>query len=953
MKRLQNALLLIFVMFSSSFAQWSTTVVTGGAEHIGTAFDTVYVESEKLRLQLPDSTLSTNAHGEFLFVGDLNDPEIMWDKDEFHRLSNNTSWQKVDGFFPDRFIIVADTVGIDSIRIRDRDDMSVWMTFAGAGNSPTTLSYVAAAANTSSLEFLDGILYLGFGVAGENWGLLAIDFVGDTGTYTFTADQYRHHGGIATRNDEAGYYGLDNGLGIDRTTVTTVDAIRDVFGLPMPDGSGRLAQWWVVGTDDNSSLFNPHANAIYDNNQTTLTTCGMDLTSRGALANCYISTNDLIYIDRSIFPAVNDAGWGGNIISIVSTETGAMDTPWSSGVAVFSAVEFIERGSQYVNGDLLLHGSNVGLYVHSLRHGIGTDYRNAGKVLITDAGQSPFIPGRTVGAYHLETLANSTKFGSDTDLQKVGTTDPMAGNISMVFGSGYSSTDAGTHSYLWDVTSNYGGPMKSMGCWFKSASATNPASREGLIYMFNELGADDAWFYIEFDSSGFIFANSDDGPGTGDNVTSQNDLYDGKWHHVVAVERATTGMHLYIDGETAGIDGSVNSAPWSGADSLFVGARYTGGTGILGHFNGLIDHVFVSEQEVSAEEARAMYVDGIKAMESTGTTNDGLAAADVDYIHTKDGYVVVGDEDSLQVFIQGATTIIEDYRVASADGNIQDAWVWVEPGTDSSSYAYVTPTRLVIVQRDPNLLNAAVHRWTWEQPQAMQDGAVIVDSSGVEGVFTNIDDALGAAKNAGQGLVRLLAGSYRGFSADESYMTVEGSGHLSWVDGGTVSHGVNITGDQVTLRDFRVSTTSGGGSGYKPIVNNSAAIGRYGIIENLWISSSDGDCIEFSTGGYYSRITNNNIWNCDDAFIRLVANGVRFAGNQLQTSASYGIEIGSGQGDNSVITGNYISGSGNDAVFINTADEDVIVDGNRFDGWTNECIDDDSGTSTSGDNECS
>jgi len=156
---------------------------------------------------------------------------------------------------------------------------------------------------------------------------------------------------------------------------------------------------------------------------------------------------------------------------------------------------------------------------------------------------------------------------------------------------------------------------------------------------------------------------------------------------------------------------------------------------------------------------------------------------------------------------------------------------------------------------------------------------------------------------------------------DEANLVLRGQGTDSIIDGGTTGHAVSITASDCIVKDLKLLTTAGQANAYDGINNTGANTS----IINVWVSSSDRHCIYTNA---QSRIVSCKLASADDM----------------------GVYVGA-SGDNTIITSCYIPSAGDDGIYIDTAAEDCVVDSNRITGAANEAIDDDSGTSTTGDND--
>lgn len=148
-----------------------------------------------------------------------------------------------------------------------------------------------------------------------------------------------------------------------------------------------------------------------------------------------------------------------------------------------------------------------------------------------------------------------------------------------------------------------------------------------------------------------------------------------------------------------------------------------------------------------------------------------------------------------------------------------------------------------------------------------------------------------------------------------------GGGWGSIIDGGVTGHAIAVTNSGCIIRDLTVKTDVGQGNDYDGIASTGADL----RIINVFGNGADRHNI-------LSNGTRTTILSC---FL--------FDADQMN------IYVESG-GDNTNIDANQLLTSGDDGVYINGTADNCIVDGNRISGWTNEAIDDDSGTSVIGDN---
>lgn len=125
--------------------------------------------------------------------------------------------------------------------------------------------------------------------------------------------------------------------------------------------------------------------------------------------------------------------------------------------------------------------------------------------------------------------------------------------------------------------------------WFKSDSASNPASAE---YLFNKANATTAGYAVYLNTSGQVCFGIDDDTSWGPDVAScsNTDVYDNTWHHVAAVRNTTSDqLELYVDGKLVDSDTDTTTGSLENSLSLYLGDR--DGTNNGDEFNGDLDEI--------------------------------------------------------------------------------------------------------------------------------------------------------------------------------------------------------------------------------------------------------------------------------------------------------------------------------------------------------------------------
>lgn len=200
---------------------------------------------------------------------------------------------------------------------------------------------------------------------------------------------------------------------------------------------------------------------------------------------------------------------------------------------------------------------------------------------------------------------------------------------------------------------------------------------------------------------------------------------------------------------------------------------------------------------------------------------------------------------------------------------------------------------------------------------------------------------------AGSGWIYVPSGTFNeAILISNNDVILFGAGWSTIINGGTTGHAIEVTGDRCVIRDLECKTTIGGGRAFDGIRTN----GDNTIIEDVFVNGSDQFCVVIGTSAPNSYIKNSLLIAPDDTCISIGSSGAIFSNNICKNAGIFGVRVTS-SGDNAVIDSNLIDTTGDDGVNIDTNGENCIVDGNRITNWTNEAIDDNSGTSTIGDNE--
>lgn len=917
------------ILFMGAFA----TTIVGPRFNF---YDSLLVNVDGLTISMVDTTIQANASGKKIIVGDLRDPAVMWNLSAFRAMERNGSLTRVDNLapFPTRYAITIST-GNDSIIVWDRDDWTQWISITKAGNGHISSSISLL----TDIFFLDGILYTTSTVANPNAGW--IDFARDDMASVNTSGIRFHVGGIKDRNTASGFEATY--LDTDNMKVLTgccyaVSAIRDPFGLKMGDGSGRPAQWWAVAGGAENSFYNPHVNAIYDSNFMAGSEdgLGMVLTSRGGAYMPFSDSGDrdrLVY-SKTIFSTVADGM--GTDERWDSEAGGSEDLNWATSV-VFSEVAVIEGVSASgTNESSVFLGSDVGLYV-------------------------------------LHAKANDNVSGIKQEFTSTYITPPMKGDIRAIF-TGYAvaqpcATGCGGRSWTNnngvefpdDVPHLYTSPGGPYGD-FVASNSEWLSMADHADFTFTTSFSEGLWFYRDLDSGateGLLEKQSQAGgqasfvlrlgstdyvefvTHTSSAVSSVGpNAATGRWYFLVGTYDGAN-QRMYLNGELVDTDaqtGNINDS----TEIISIGARTNAGTP-QDFFDGRIWGAFLTAEVMTPEEIRAEWDRGSANILSPerGTLQD----TDVDFVTAIPGWVATGNEDSVQVWSVVGGSLVESARYKSPNGNLQDVALHFEPGADSVSVFMVTTTRLQAIQPDPLVASMGAYVWPYVQPVVGE--TVVVDSSGKQGLFWEIDDATDAAANAGRNIVELMVGTFPPFTADQIGMTYTGHGYDSFVTNGppfehlTGSAPITVTVGYVVLENFSVESPAGGAGGGNHAINITG--GSNGTIRGMIVRDGDNAAISIANGAVYWNIHDNLVYGADDICISTVGADTHIHDNDIQSCANFGVQCHT-TGDRMIMTGNTVTGSA--GYQVTSSCIDVLINGNLIDAAGTF-----SGTGTNTDNE--
>jgi hypothetical protein len=787
--------------------------------------------------QFPDTTISVNASGKRVLWYNLHDPRFVEQSDRFNydafRVAElNASYRAVDGPMPIYGCIIITALG-DSVVFWNALTSTRWSVVIKAANN-------ACGNNTfNDLDFDDGKVNVA-----TSGGKCEIDLLADQILFFTTSGISKYSGTFSQRNSALGSLVVNASPAIVNNTVNSVSAIRDPGGKRDP-ATGRLAQWWMVGTAAGESVFNPYANAIYDNTTRAANTMYSTFSPFGYYAGVrnagWLVDYRLSTMAFLADGALNIGGWN-------SSGTGSEKTAWATGAATQRKPAIVERASiAGTAAPQILVAADSGLVI---LHAKANDNTNGGQQLIESGFNSGYMKGTVGAAYPLE--SDGTDISPNAyNLTSIGGTHTY---VNGVIGKADSITGA-TAGWLVADKANLRVATGdwSWSCWFKSINASNPGATQVLLSSFP--GGAGPYMTLTINTSGYLVGTASS---TASNaVTGGADLYDGNWHFV-GYTRSGSTEYLYADGElhtsVAVTHGTVNN------DSLSIGAYNDGSS----PFTGVIDNPIVTVgSALTPTEIRYMYQQGLAAIASTVSPCDCLPGH-IGGTTDSTGYVkahpsgerLLGNQDTLMVLDKYG---IPTWKMGSPGGLIQDADFADVGGGDSLGVVVVSKAKVgsaaVVYQRIPDVRIADLAGYQWPFKQPMIGKEVVVDSSGTNGLFWTLNDAAAATVNmrqqTGRNEIYVERGTYPASQVvSQDSLKITGTGNYQTVfNGGVTSVGLSVTGKGNTFIDIGAQTTATGGG----TACSSGPCDAWSVtgIENTFIRpralQSDDDAFSFSS----------------------------------------------------------------------------------------------------------
>ncbi len=725
MKRLLVVLALVGLLRPALAANWNTL-----PDNISIP-RSLAAAADSARVQLPDTTLSVSA--KLVRQWNLYDPIDCWDVDR---------WREVEragglGFrLPDLGYLTISIAG-DSLVLWDATTHNPHLVFLKGANNMLSNSTL----NDAVLK--DGVLHVVSGAGAFHIDLASGQCVADSSSAVRV-----YNGTFAQRNSGAGFQIGTTTRALLNVSCSAVSVNRNRLGKL--DEGGRPLQDWAVSHPATGiwSAYNSDTRTIYSRASSALGMPWLSYDPKGSLAFAINDNPPAIFFHKNgVMAETSD----GEDFQIKSTSFGASDVAWAGTNAnIFKAGLLVpELSKAGGRSPLMVAGGDSSLYLfHTALYGSNAKQDTAGaKLKITSESNGPMEYGNTVLAADLGAVFSlgSSAVDSSPYLNHLVARGSTGHNrISAIVGRG----DSLTANAYWERTSDSDfsmGPESFTFCiWFKSHSASNPASS---LYLMEAYTNPDNYLLVLNSSGQLLWQISDDNDATRDNVTSSADFFDANWHCACGTKDGTSSLGLYVDKMLVG------TASISAATAALDPSKLRIGEGIATtgrYFSGSIDDpVFYKGRALSAADVADIFDRGMSARQANVDPDDALPAADVvGLAATRNGYIGVATN-----IIAGpdSTDILNQYGIPIrrfAAPNDSNRSVALQEIGDSVGVMLGTKTRLRLVLPDPRLMQlAALAKQPALRPEQLANFAVI-DTSGLRGLFFSWLDAYTAGSNA-------------------------------------------------------------------------------------------------------------------------------------------------------------------------------------------------------------
>ncbi len=647
---------------------------------------TAMVLSRKSLVRFPDTIeTGTDENAQRVIFVDLDDPDQMWDLDEFMQLAQATSWYAELGAPPIHGAMWI-TEDQQSLIWWDREAGSIYMQFDTGGTDGTDANFIAGTTGWhEDVHFLDGVIR----TVNDGWAAIEIDLLLDRAHDHTTVGIREHFGDISDRNAGTGYYTLVASVAVGHNNIYSVGACRDP---EKTDSLGRPRHWWACGHSAGTSVYNPTDEDWYDTSSVS-DFADLVLSPGGELVFIQSTgTRDSVFLRRSVFTITADA-WGSDE-AIDNNASDGSDIDWTN-AAVFERPAVLPSRSW--NGDgssQIFIPSDQGMYIAHLN--AADQDAKGGLIRFTDSEATPYMKGDVRAAWPLANVNDLTP--ASHNLTNNNTVTFASGGPTGSYADFVSASSMSLQ--LADHADFDGVTAFSAMLWFKLDIASGAV--RGVATKWDlSLGSNQSWQF-KLNSDETLSISLENSSSTTITQTSVA-LSTGKWYHC-AVSWDGTTMTAYLNGQAFG-SGAFSGTMDNSTAAVFLGAFDSDGAGTPSSFiDGQIGGVVISATAITAAEVYAEFARGKQRLTSTIDPQDSIPDLDVAATAADPSgrYVIVAyDNKTVHIFNELGVPVISDTYPGTT---LRDVAVKSYPGQDTPSYIMAGSDQIEFVQPDRRLL---------------------------------------------------------------------------------------------------------------------------------------------------------------------------------------------------------------------------------------------------------
>ncbi len=872
----------------------------------------------------------------------LNDPAVMWDRDEFQaKVSVSSIGTRGDttAAWPTNFAVVGDATG-DSLGIVNTDTGEQWIWFTDGGSGASDLNAIGQAVTQTDVSFKDGILRATANGTSEYAVLAEIDFVKDMIFHWSNSGKARYGGNIGMRNSGSGRVLYTSSPALVNNVAYAVDVVRDPEGGV--DEFGRPLHYWMVGTADEVSFYNPVLNVIYDSaaSGSPIPITELAISPLGHIAWAQQATRDELALDWNVFADSDADGYWANW-NLNGAASGGRDITISDS-AVMKGLAY-GRGIETGAGPSVIVGSDEGLI-------ISTGFPNLAN-----------LPTTSILTYEIDATQNAPPWSGEGTkkrgwaLNSVSTVTSTFGSVltnnnTVTFPADYADFELDNTEYLNIADHADFNEMTALtaGAWINLESV---GALAGIMGNLNLDATTSGGWLMWVDASNKFNARISAGGG-GSVRTSNVALSANKWYFVALTWETTTGfLKIYVDGVFQDQSTVAGSSIDNNANDLLIGAYKK--TSVAAHFDGKIKNAFFLSRVLTTNEMKALIAKEKDAIQQNVIANDVLVGASVQDVETaEDGsiWVLAGASTSADSTLHRLTPTGIPTDTLTASGLV-DIDVWSVNGAkpDSSIESYGVAMALGtgglrLIQPDPVVAdvasNVASVKPTPSVFGVMATGVpmmprmfdAIVDING-GGDFYRIQDAMDLYP---EGAIFIRDGEYKeSLSVTESVhdkLQLWGESWQTIISGDGSNHTITLTADHAIIANLQLKNYSGE-TGNADVINYAGS----GIVFHCLFTESDGHFIEVNGdcqgGGPVNCVFNGSDYPGPDSYmIHAIQTALAVRDCIFIGDSGSGTQIHSNNsGDRLMVTGCYF-GSTDTAVYVNAATYYCLIVGNSSNG---------------------